>query len=178
MPLSPISSNIARRRVPTRTIKAPPPQVRRHRTEAPPKPQPQTPPPRENRTDNPQSETTLVTTACGCETFPRTPDLIEVTIVIWPLNVEVNVEAELDIYVYSVHPDSSKPEFGHATTHYSQLPPLERLSNFDSNMVDDFLDDAEDALEELIKQMAGDWDDNPENFRDAFVNGEDRVQFE
>jgi hypothetical protein len=66
----------------------------------------------------------LVTTACGCETFPRSPDLIEVTIVIWPLNVEVNVEAELDIYAYWVHPDSFKPELGYATTHYSQLPPL------------------------------------------------------
>jgi hypothetical protein len=42
-------------------------------------------------------------------------------------------------------------------------------------MVNDFLDDAEDALEELIKQMAGDWDDNPENFRDAFVEEMERM---
>ncbi|KAL3442019.1 hypothetical protein BJX65DRAFT_313208 [Aspergillus insuetus] len=167
MLLSPISTNIVRRRVPTRTIKAPPPQVRPSNRSAPPTAAAN--PPRENRNDHPRSQLTLVTTACDCETFPRTPDLIEVTIVIWPLNVEANVEADLDIYVYSVHPSSSKPELGHATTHYSQLPPLGRLANFDSKRVDDFLDDAEDALEELIKQMAGDWDDNPENFRDAFV---------
>jgi hypothetical protein len=98
-----------------------------------------------------------------------------VTIVIWPLNVEVKVEADLDIYVYSVHPHYSKPELGHATTHYSQLPPLERLANFDSNLVDDFLNNAEDALEELIKQMAGDWDDGPLSFRDAFVEEMERM---
>ncbi|KAL2788158.1 hypothetical protein BJX66DRAFT_264640 [Aspergillus keveii] len=70
MPLSPISTYVVRRRVPTRTIKAPPPQVRPSNRSAP-----QTAaanPPRESRTDKAPSQTTPVTTACGCETFPRT----------------------------------------------------------------------------------------------------------
>ncbi|KAJ0419524.1 hypothetical protein BJY00DRAFT_313913 [Aspergillus carlsbadensis] len=164
---------------PTAAPANPPPQVQPSTTRSPPQPQTAAAnPPRETRNVNPPDQTTFVAVACGCESFPETPDLIDVTIIIWPLNVDVDTDARLDIYVYSVHPDSMSPELGHASTHYSDLPPLSRLGNIDSKRVDDFLDDAEEVLEELMRQMDGDWNDDPEELRVAFVEEMENVGWE
>ncbi|CEL11821.1 hypothetical protein ASPCAL14917 [Aspergillus calidoustus] len=170
MVLTPTSSNIAKKRVPTQTIKRPIPQVRPSKQKG--AKTAAADPPKEDATEKAKTKKTLVTASCACESFPEMPDLIEVTITIWPVEfeqVDSDVDVKLDVYVYTVDPDTSSPELCHGETRRSALPPLERLGSFDPAKESDFLDAAEEALEELIKQMSGDWDDDPENFRDAFV---------
>ncbi|KAJ0414021.1 hypothetical protein BJY00DRAFT_319203 [Aspergillus carlsbadensis] len=153
-----ITNNAQKKRAPTRSTTTP--AVDAPKTAA-------TNPPRENRTEPSGAQTTLFQATRGCESFPEFPGLIEVTIIIWPWNTEL--EAHVDVYAYSVHPEYDRPDLCHGEARRDELPKMEGLGSLDRNRVGDFLDNVEDALEELIQRTYDDWNDDPDCFRESFV---------
>ncbi|KAL3485254.1 hypothetical protein BJX62DRAFT_243098 [Aspergillus germanicus] len=131
----------------------------------------------------------LLTASCGCEAFPVFPDALVLTIVIWPVEQQLdhhqqqqeasaNDKVQINVYPYVITPEARGPRALHKQTgERSDLPLLERIGTFDMGQAADFMAAAGQALQSLTRlfKAAEKWNDDPLSFRDMFIDGMERA---